>query len=207
MSGVRTDDEPSDLTRKPVSGPRSSWATALCVALISLVGAVIVMRWHTRVPAFDQWTLLNFYDAWHAGTATWRDWWAPHNGLHLSVLPRFVLGGVALLSGWNLAATSAVSVVLVVVAMATPAIRDGPTTNPTRKSPSCCARTAAKRHATVNGWHAWRRFSRAESGSGDRGDHCYRPPRGAGCNRLIEICSRLSSASRRYKPRFRDHVR
>lgn len=69
-------------------------------------------------PMLDQWRFLEFYDRLTDGRAGLRDWFAPHNGLHVIASMRLVLGPLALATGWSFGWEATVGFVLAVASTA-----------------------------------------------------------------------------------------
>lgn len=79
---------------------------------------LLALAWYVAgltpsVPLFDHWPLFDLYHAIATGQAGARDFFAPHNGIHVIVVPRLFLSALALATGWSMRAEILVSFVIV----------------------------------------------------------------------------------------------
>src|SRR5438477_11599394 len=75
-------------------------------AVLLSAGPIAFAVWYVQgfslvVPLLDQWKILDLYDRMAAGRATLRDFFAPHYGVHVILVPRLVLSAVAFLTHLN----------------------------------------------------------------------------------------------------------
>ena len=79
---------------------------------------LLALAWYVvgltpSVPLFDHWPLFDLYHAIATGQAGVRDFVAPHNGIHVIVLPRLFLSTLALATDWSMQAEILVSFAIV----------------------------------------------------------------------------------------------
>lgn len=77
---------------------------AACYALAAAPIALavwFVQGFSLRVPLFDHWAVLPLFAGFSAGHPSFLAFLAPHNGLHVTVLPRVLLATLATVTGWS----------------------------------------------------------------------------------------------------------
>jgi len=93
-----------------------AWKRAALAFLV--VTPVVFVVWFLagvdpNPPIADEWELVAFFGRVVSGEAGLRDWLAPHNGLHVIVVGRAILMGLAYLTNWNLRAELCLSLAVV----------------------------------------------------------------------------------------------
>lgn len=73
----------------------------LAACLIPLLHMAILWPWFEDLPKWDQWSMIEVWEAHFAGRPVLPLLLAPYNG-HLNVLPRLVFYGLGLVTGWSL---------------------------------------------------------------------------------------------------------
>ncbi len=94
------------------------WRTLEWLALAPpVLVAILVWVFGSDVPYWDEWSLAPFLAKAKAGSASVADFFAPHNE-HPFALPKAILTGVALATGWNVRIQLLVNVAVVCVTLA-----------------------------------------------------------------------------------------
>jgi len=106
---------------------KAAWWLVLLGPAVAVV--IVILRYGVNVPYAEEWDFVAFFALQEVGELRWIDIWAPHNE-HRMVVPKLLMLGLAPLTGWNLraemllSAAIAFSSVLLLLALARPALRE-----------------------------------------------------------------------------------